>query len=122
MLFAKSFREDLDNLNQLASLQNQVKAKRLQVKLGKQNFHEDMKKLFEPMTDAVNNVSENRTKTISETYNINNKAIEILNEKILELMNNKGMITPYLASSLANLSKPEKKVNSDLKKTLSQPR
>ena len=43
MLFAINNREDLQNLNELVSLQNQVKAVRLQDKLGKQNFHEDMK-------------------------------------------------------------------------------
>ena len=53
MLFAINKREDLENLKVLASLQDQVKAVRLQDKLGKQNFHEDTKKLFEPMTDAI---------------------------------------------------------------------
>ena len=65
------------------------------------------------MTDEIKNISENITKTISETYNINNKAIENLNEKNLELMNNKGMIAPYLVSSLVILLKPENKINSD---------
>ena len=39
---------DLQDLNKLASLQNQAQAVRLQDKLGKQNFHEDTKKVFEP--------------------------------------------------------------------------
>ena len=51
-MFPIKNREDLENLNELVSLQDQVKAVRLQHKLGKQNFHEDMKKVFEPMTDA----------------------------------------------------------------------
>ena len=50
MLYSIKDREDLENLNKLASLQDQVKAVRLQDKLGKQNFHEDMKKVFEPVT------------------------------------------------------------------------
>ena len=57
MLFALNNREDLENLNELASVQDQVKAVRLQDKLGKQNFHEDMKKVFEPMTDAIKSTS-----------------------------------------------------------------
>ena len=93
-----------------------MKAVRLQDKLGKQNFHEDMKEVFEPMTDAIKNTSENITKTLTENFINNNKAIENLNEKILELMNDKGMIAPYLAFPLVNLFKPEKKVNSDLKR------
>ena len=44
MLFAINNREDLDKLEELASLQDQVKVDRLQDKLGIQNFHEDMKK------------------------------------------------------------------------------
>ena len=39
MLYAIKNREDLENLNELVSLQDQVKVVRLQDKLGKQNFH-----------------------------------------------------------------------------------
>ena len=56
MLFPIKNREDLEKLNELVSLQNQVKAVRLQDKLGKQHFHEDMKKVYEPLTDTVKNV------------------------------------------------------------------
>ena len=58
------------------------------------------------------------TKTITESSINNNKAIENLNEKILELMNDKGMIAPYLASSLVNLFKPENKSQFRLRKDL----
>ena len=44
MLFPIKDREDLEKLNELVSLQDQVKVVRLQDKLGKQNFHKDMKK------------------------------------------------------------------------------
>ena len=50
MLYSIKNREDLENLNELASLQDQVKTIRLQDKLGKQNFHNNMKKVFEPIT------------------------------------------------------------------------
>ena len=53
-----------------------------------------------------------------ETSIKNNKSIENLNEKILELMNDKGMIAPYLASSLVNLFKPENKSQFRLRKDL----
>ena len=49
MLYSIKDREDLENLEELVSLENQVKYLRLQDKLGQQNFHEDMKKLFEPI-------------------------------------------------------------------------
>ena len=118
MLFPIKDKEDLEKLNELTSLQDQVEAVRLQDKLGKQNFHEDMKKVFEPMTDTIKNTSEKITKTLIESSINNNKAIENLNEKILELMNDEGMIAPYLASSLVNLFKPENKSQFRLKKDL----
>ena len=46
MLYSIKDREDLENLNELVSLQDQVKTVKLQDKLGKQNFHEDMKKFL----------------------------------------------------------------------------
>ena len=46
MLYSIKDREDLKNLEELVSLQDQVKVIRLQDKLGKENFHEDMKKVF----------------------------------------------------------------------------
>ena len=118
MLYSIKNREDLEKLKELATLQNQVKAVRLQDKLRKQNFLEDMKKLYEPLTDTIKGVSEIFSKTITETSIKNNKAISDLNEKILELMNDKGMIAPYLATSLVNLFKPENKSQFRLRKDL----
>ena len=46
MLFAMENGDDLERLNDLASLQNHVKDLTLQDKLGKRNFHEDMKKFL----------------------------------------------------------------------------
>ena len=63
-MFAINNGEDSENLNKLASLQDQVKAVRLQDKLGKQKFHEDMKKVFEAVTNTIENTSEDVTKTI----------------------------------------------------------
>ena len=98
-------KEDLQNLNEAVSLQNQVKVVRLQDKFGKQNFHEDMAKVFEPLTDTLKKTSNNIAKTITENSIVNNEAIENLNEKILELMNDKGMIAPYLTTSLVEVFK-----------------
>ena len=46
MLYSIKYREDLEKLNELVSLQDQVKTVRLQDKLGKQNFHENIKKII----------------------------------------------------------------------------
>ena len=82
MLNSIKYREDLENLNELVSLQDQVKTVRLQDKLGKQNFHEDMKKVFEPITKSLENTSQDITKTITETSVKNNQAIENLDNKL----------------------------------------
>ena len=46
MLYSIKDREDIKNLEELVSLENQVKVVKLQDKLGKQNFHEDMNLLL----------------------------------------------------------------------------
>ena len=107
MMFSIRNVEDLQNLNEAVLLQNQVKAVRLQDKLGEQNYHEDAKNIFKQKTNAIKDTSDNLAKTITESSNINNKAIENLNERNLELMNDKGLTVPYLNSSLANLFRPE---------------
>ena len=118
MMFPIKDREHLQKLNELISLKNQVQDVRLQDKLGEQNYLEDAKKLFNPMTDEIKNISDKITKTLTENSINNNKGIENLNEKILELMDDKAMIAPYLASSLVNLFKPENKSQFRLRKDL----
>ena len=46
MLYPIKDRDYLENLEELVSLESQVKAVRLQDKVGKQNFYEDMKKKY----------------------------------------------------------------------------
>ena len=92
MLYWIKDREDLENLIELVSLQDQVKTVRLQDRLGEQNFHEDMKKVFEPVTKSLENTSQDITKTIMETSLKNNQAIENLDNKLLEIMNDRGII------------------------------
>ena len=107
MLYAIKNREGLENLEELASLENQVKVVKLQDKLGKQNFHEDMKKVFEPVTKSLENTSENLTKAITETSIKNNQAIETINNNFLEIMNDRGILATYLMSPLSKITNPE---------------
>ena len=107
MLYSIKDREDLENLNELVSLQDQVKTVRLQDKLGKQNFHEDMKKVFEPVTKSLENTSENLTKATTETSIKNNLAIENINNNLLEIMNYRGILATYLMSPLFRITNPE---------------
>ena len=108
--------KNLQNLNEAVSLQNQVKVVRLQDKLGKQNFHEDFREVFEPITKSLENTSDKVTKTITERSINNNKAIENLNEKNLQLMHDKGLIAPYLAWPLVEVYKFDNKSQFRLRK------
>ena len=109
MLYSIKDREDLEKLEELVSLQNQVKVVKLQDKLGEQNFHEEMKKVFEPVTKSLENTSENITKTLTENSINNNKTIENLNNKLLEIMNDRGILATYLLSPLSKITNPENK-------------
>ena len=57
MLYSIRNREDLEILDKLASLNNQVDQLRLQDKLGEQIFREILKKIFEPLTDTIEDIS-----------------------------------------------------------------
>ena len=107
MLYSIKNIEELEKLNELVSLQNQVKIDRLQDKLGKQNFHEDMKKVFEPVTKSIKDVSEEVTKTMTGNSIKNNQALENLNNKLLEIMNDRGILASYLMSPLSKITNPE---------------
>ena len=107
MMFAINNREDLDKLEELASLQDQVKVVKLKDKLGEQNFHEDMKKVFEPVTKSLTNTSENLAKAITESSIKNNLAIENINNNLLEIMNDRGILATYLMSPLSRITNPD---------------
>ena len=107
MLYSIKDREFSEKLNQLVSLQNQVQEFRLQEKLGKQNFQEDMKKVFEPVTKSIENTSQDITRTITGNSNKNNQAIENLSNKLLEIMNSRGKLASYLMSPLSKNTYPE---------------
>ena len=80
---------------------------RLQDKLGKQNFDEDMKKIFEPVIKTIKDVSEDVTKTMMITSKENNPALESLNNKLLEIKNDRGILASYLMSPLTKITNPE---------------
>ena len=98
--------EDLQKLNYAVFLEKKIKKVRLEDKLGKQNFHENLKKVFDSVTKSLENASQDKTKTIIETSN-NNKALEKLNNKLLEIMNDRGILATYLMSPLSRISNPE---------------
>ena len=85
---------DLEKLEELASPQNQLKDIPLQDKLGKQNFHEVMKKVLEPFTDTVKQTAQevigavkDTTKAIEENGEETNNAINEIEELIKYAIN-----------------------------------
>ena len=107
MLCSIKDREDLEKLEELISLQNQVKAVRLQDKLGNQNFHEDMKKVIEPVTKSIKDFSEELTKSMTENSIKHNQAIENINIKLLEINNDRGILASSLMSPLSKIANSE---------------
>ena len=101
MLYSIKDREGLEKLEELASLQNQVNVVRLQNKLGKQNFLGNVKKVFEPITKSLEKSSKGIAKAITETFKENNFALENLNNKLVEIMNDRGIVSSYLLSPLS---------------------
>ena len=67
-----------------------------------------MKKVFEPVTKSLEKTSQDITKTITETSSNSNKAIENLNNKLLEKKNHRGILASYLMSPLSKITNPEK--------------
>ena len=72
MLSSIKKREHLKKVNKLVSLQNQIKAVKLQDKLRKQNFHEDMKKVFATVSKAIKDSSQGVANTLTEIPKENN--------------------------------------------------
>ena len=89
-------RDDLQNVNELIPLENQLKALRLQDKLRKQNFHKDMRKVFEHVTKSNKDGSEDVTRTMTENPTENSKALAKLNDKLLEIMDDRGILASFL--------------------------
>ena len=106
-------RDHLEKLEELASIHNQVEEIRLQDKLGKQNFHGNMKKIYEQPIDKIRDTSRDISKTVKEKSIKNNKALESLNDKLLEILKDRGMIANYLRSPLSKITNREH--NSQLK-------
>ena len=105
-MYSTKNREDLESLQELASLQNQIEETRLQDKLGNQLFHENMKHVYEPVNDTKK-YSEKLTKILTEASIKKNQGLENLNDKFLEIVKNRGIIASYLLSPLSKINNLE---------------
>ena len=63
--------------------------------------------MFTPVTDAIKITSQNLTKTLTESSIKNNKALENLNHKLLEKMNDRSILASYLMSPSSKVNNPE---------------
>ena len=106
-MFPIKNRQELKDLEKLALLKNQFEEVRLQHKLGKQNFYKNVKELNEPPTDTIEDTSRDITKLITETSITNNKALENFNGKLLEKMNDRGIMECYLWCPLSKITSIE---------------
>ena len=99
--------EDLKDLNEIVTLQDQVKEVRLKDKLGEQSSHQKSENLFESVTETLEKTFQDTTKTITESSITNKKAMENLNNKLFEIMKQRGITAPYLLSPIAKITIPE---------------
>ena len=80
---------------------------RLQDKLGEQNLLEVMMEAFDPVTDKIKKTSEKLRKILTESSFKNIQASENLSNKLLEIMNARGILATYLMSPLSKITNPE---------------
>ena len=93
-------------MNKLSSLQSQVKPLKLQDKSGEKTFIRIWKK-FEPITKTIKDVSRDVKRTLTEGPKENNKALQSLNNILLEILIDSGLIPTYLLSLLSKINIPE---------------
>ena len=92
----------MEKLIELVSLQDQVKCLRLQDKLGKQNFHGDMKKVFELITDYVKQTAQETIGAPEDTA----RATELKGEETNNAINKMGDSIKYAINFDLRLTEP----------------
>ena len=60
--------------------------------------------MFEFVTKSIKDVSADVTKTMTETSKENNKALQNLHNKLLEVMNDRGILACYLMSLVSKIT------------------
>ena len=66
-----------------------------------------MEKAFEPVTKLIKHVSDELTKTMTANSIRNNQVLENKNNKLPEIMNDRGILATYLMSLLSKITNPE---------------
>ena len=63
-----------------------------------------MKKVCEPVTESINDVSAEVTKTLTETSKENDKAPAKVINKLSKIMDDRGILASYLLSPLSKIT------------------
>ena len=72
--------------------------------------------MYEPLNDTIEDISRDITKTITESSLENSKAIENLNERVLEIMIDRGIAASYLMCVLSKVTNFENTIQLSLVK------
>ena len=75
---------------------------------------------FINLTKSLEKSSQDITKTITESSIKNNQAIENSNNKLLEILNDRGILASYLMTPLSKITNPENASHFKLVKILAQ--
>ena len=97
-------REDSENSNEIVSLKSQVRELRSQDESRKQIFHEDLKNVFKPVTNTKKDLSEDVSKTMMVTSEENISTLLYLNNKLLDVMIDRGIMAARKLSSLSTIA------------------
>ena len=97
----------MEKLNELVSLQIQIKALRIQDNLVNENFPEKIEKDIEPVTRRITVASRVVTRALMVNSEENNNTLTKLNNKLLDLMKDRGILASYSIPLLAKITNPE---------------
>ena len=97
-------REDLAKLKQLAESKKLLRGERLKQKLGKQDFHYDMKEVFEPVTDLQSKAIKSTTEASSKIE----KQVKALQDgtqqyNFITNVDESNTVDPNIVKTVANL-------------------
>ena len=102
-------RGDLAKLKKLAESKKLLTGERLKEKLGKQDFHYDMKEVFEPVTDlqskameSLTESSEKQVKAIEDSKN-GTKFLNQIEPNFLTTVDESNTVDPKIIQTVANL-------------------
>ena len=84
MIFTPKNFDEYEKINELNETRKQLKAEQLKEKLGKQDFHYDMKEVFEPLEKAIKESDESQTRAITGALTDATKSTTALTNQLID--------------------------------------